>query len=97
MPNRALSIARTLTGTAVAAAGLATAALGVHLATDHQSAQAAQAPRSSTGSADQQPQQSAPQQQDDGGGFFGGFSGFGQVQAPSTGGGGQVHARSNGS
>lgn len=99
MPNRALSTARTLTVTTVAAAALGTAALGVHLATDHATAQAAPALPSTSGLL-QQPtapqQQAVPQQapnqpdQQGGGGFF---SAFGQVLP----GGGTSHSGSGGS
>lgn len=40
MPNRALATARSLTVSVVAATALGTVALGLHLATDHQAAQA---------------------------------------------------------
>ncbi len=94
MRNRALSTARTFTGTAVAAAALGTAVLGVHLATNAATASAAGTTASSPsedGQVQQQPQQSAPQQQ--GGGGLLGFSGFGQLQAPSGG----SHSSSHGS
>jgi hypothetical protein len=97
MPNRALGTARTLTVTTVAAAALGTAVLGVHLATDHASTQAAPA---TLGGSSPLPQQSAPQQTPDppaqaqpqsGGGFF---SGFGQIL---PGQGGASHSGSGGS
>lgn len=93
MPNRALRTARTLTGTAVAATALGTAVLGVHLATDAATAQAAGTTTSSSSDDGRArtPQQSAPQQQE-GGGLLG-FTGFGGLGAPSGG----SHSSSHGS
>ena len=91
MPNRALSTARTLTGTAVVATALGTAVLGVHLATDAATAQAAGTTSSSDDGRARTPQPSAPQQQ--GGGGLLGFTGFGGLGAPSGG----SHSSSHGS
>ena len=92
MPNRALSTARTLTGTAVVATALGTAVLGVHLATDAATAQAAGTTTSSSDDGRARtPQPSAPQQQE-GGGLLG-FTGFGGLAAPSGG----SHSSSHGS
>jgi len=93
MPNRALSTARTLTGTAVVATALGTAVLGVHLATDAATAQAAVTTTSSSSDDGRAraPQRSAPQQQE-GGGLLG-FTGFGGLGAPSGG----SHSSSHGS
>jgi hypothetical protein len=94
MPNRALSTARTLTGTAVVATALGTAVLGVHLATDAATAQAAGTTTSSSSSDDGRARtspRSAPQQQE-GGGLLG-FTGFGGLGAPSGG----SHSSSHGS
>ena len=92
MPNRALSTARTLTGTAVVATALGTGVLGVHLATDAATAQAAGTTTSSSDDGRARtPQRSAPQQQE-GGGLLG-FTGFGGLGAPSGG----SHSSSHGS
>ena len=92
MPNRALSTARTLTGTAVVATALGTAVLGVHLATDAATAQAAGTTTSSSDDGRARTsQRSAPQQQE-GGGLLG-FTGFGGLGSPSGG----SHSSSHGS
>jgi hypothetical protein len=93
MPNRALSTARMLTGTAVVATALGTAVLGVHLATDAATAQAAGTTTSSSSDDGRArtSQRSAPQQQE-GGGLLG-FTGFGGLGATSGG----SHSSSHGS
>jgi hypothetical protein len=90
MPNRALATARSLTVSVVAATALGTVALGLHLATDHQAAQAV--------GAVQQPLVLVPDDapaapQDPGTGGGGGFT---QV-APPLGGGGAPLTTTNGS
>jgi hypothetical protein len=90
MPNRALTTARSLTVSVVAATALGTAALGLHLATDHQAAQAV--------GAVQQPLLPVPDvapvaPQDPGSNGGGGFT----EVAPPLGGGGAPLTTTNGS